>query len=112
VTRCGQVLGNSEIVASTDESGARSCSFFLPEHLLNNRLQMRDSGTTGKVVTLTNNNENWSVRTGQGELQTARQMLANAADRSELLASTRNAPNNGPTRSNARFGKFWQNGFL
>ena len=50
--RCGQVLGNSEIVASTDES-VREVAVFFAEHLLNNRLQMRDSGTTGKVVTLT-----------------------------------------------------------
>ena len=40
-------------------------------------------------------NENRSVRTGQGELANRRRMLANAADRSELLASMRNAPNNG-----------------
>ena len=50
--RCGQVLGNSEIVASTDES-VREVAVFFGEHLPNNRLQMRDSGTTGKVVTLT-----------------------------------------------------------
>ena len=46
--RCGQVLGNSEIVASTDES-VREVAVFL----LNNRLRMRVSGATEKVVTLT-----------------------------------------------------------
>jgi hypothetical protein len=35
------------------------------------------------------------VRAGQSELANRRRMLANAADRSELLASMRNAPNIG-----------------
>jgi hypothetical protein len=42
------------------------------EHLLNNRVQVRHSGSDGNGVRANKTNENWSVRTGQGELANRR----------------------------------------